>query len=88
MGVFAKCLYALKPPAAPPMSIAAAAAILRHFFHSGRLQTTSTPLTVCSVALGIAAVLFLALTGQTYAVALAFLLLLVKAAVLFKRAGC
>ena len=51
-------------------------------------ERRQTPLTVCSVALGIAAVLFLALTGQTYAVALAFLLLLVKAAVLFKRAGC
>lgn len=44
-------------------------------------------LTVCSVVLGIVAVLFLALTGQTYAVALAFLLLLVKLALLFKKAG-
>ena len=40
--------------------------------------------TAVSVALGIVTVLFLALTGETYAVVVAFLLLLIKGLLLFK----
>ena len=39
---------------------------------------------VFSILLGIAAVLFLALTGETYATALAFLLLMLKAGLYIK----
>ena len=39
---------------------------------------------VFSILLGIAAVLFLALTGETYATALAFLLLVLKAGLYMK----
>ena len=39
---------------------------------------------VFSILLGIAAVLFLALTGETYATALAFLLLMLKAGLYMK----
>ena len=42
-------------------------------------------LTCCSILLGIAAVFILALTGETYAVAMAFLLLALKSALLFKK---
>ena len=48
------------------------------------LRTQSKPLTGCSMAVSIAAVLFLALAGETYAVILAFLLLAVKVALLFQ----
>lgn len=41
--------------------------------------------TVCSAALGITAVFVLALAGETYAVTAAFLLLLVKGMLLFRR---
>ena len=46
--------------------------------------TQSKPLTGCSMTVSIAAVLFLALAGETYAVILAFLLLTVKGALLLK----
>jgi len=48
------------------------------------LRTQSKLLTGCSMAVSIAAVLFLALAGETYAVILAFLLLAVKVALLFQ----
>ena len=48
------------------------------------LRTQSKLLTGCSMAVSIAAVLFLALAGETYAVILAFLLLAVKVALLLK----
>ena len=41
--------------------------------------------TVCSLLLSIGAVLLLSLGGQTYAVALTFLLLILKSALLFKK---
>ena len=44
------------------------------------------PITGCSLGLGCAAVLFLALAGETYGVSLAFLLLLVKGMLLFQSA--
>ena len=48
------------------------------------LRAQSKLLTGCSMAVSIAAVLFLALAGETYAVILAFLLLAVKVALLFQ----
>lgn len=47
-----------------------------------RLQRAAS---VCSMALGGAAVLYLALAGETYATAVAFLLLAIKCALLFRR---
>ena len=41
-------------------------------------------ITICSMTLGILTVLFLALAGETYAVAVAFLLLLIKGILLFR----
>lgn len=46
-------------------------------------ETHQNALTALSVVLGIVAVLLLALAGETYAVAVAFLLLLIKGALLF-----
>lgn len=47
-----------------------------------RLQRAAS---ACSMALGGAAVLYLALAGETYATAMAFLLLAIKCALLFRR---
>ena len=48
-------------------------------------KITPKAVTECSVAVSIAAVIYLALAGETYAVTVAFLLLIVKGALLFKR---
>jgi len=47
-------------------------------------ENRQKPITICSMTLGILTVLFLALAGETYAVAVAFLLLLIKGILLFR----
>jgi len=47
-------------------------------------ENRQKPITICSMTLGILTVLFLALAGETYAVAMAFLLLLIKGILLFR----
>ena len=47
-------------------------------------ENRQKPITICSMTLGILTVLFLALAGETYAVAVAFLLLLIKGTLLFR----
>lgn len=64
----------------------AAAGAVKLALHQCKLLRFRRAVTVCSVVLGIAAVLALALAGETYAVALAFLLLLIKGGLLFKSA--
>ena len=50
------------------------------------LEKLQRIVTGCSMALSIAAVIFLSLAGETYAVTVAFLLLLCKGLLLFKHA--
>ena len=47
-------------------------------------ENRQKPITICSMTLGILTVLFLALAGETYAVVVAFLLLLIKGILLFR----
>lgn len=47
-------------------------------------ENRQKPITICSMTLGILTVLLLALAGETYAVAVAFLLLLIKGILLFR----
>ena len=51
-----------------------------------QLKKMQRVVTGCSIVLSIAAVIFLALAGETYAVTVAFLLLLCKGLLLFKHA--
>ena len=56
---------------------------LKLFFTQCKIQRHQKAVTLCSFVLGIAAVLFLTLTRQAYAASLAFLLLVIKGALLF-----
>ena len=62
------------------MSIGAAELIVKQL----KIEKVYKMVIVFSILLGIAAVLFLALTGETYATALAFLLLVLKAGLYIK----
>lgn len=64
--------------------------VLKMILAQWKAGCSANLLTGCSVTLSIAAVMVLALTGETYAVAVAFLLLTVKGALLFKniKSGC
>lgn len=64
--------------------------VLKIILAQWKAGSTAKLLTGCSMTLSIAAVMILALTGETYAVAVAFLLLTVKGALLFKniKSGC
>ena len=54
------------------------------FIHRNTAEKKQDAVTACSMVLGALTVLLLALAGETYAVAMAFLLLLVKGALLMK----
>ena len=62
--------------------------VLKFILMQWKIEKMSKVLTSSSMILGSITVVFLALAGETYAVTVAFLLMMVKAALLFKNMAC